>query len=261
MIKALFLDIDGTMVSFQSHCVLPATAESLLKVRENGVQTFVSTGRFSADINNLGDLPFDGYITLNGACCMRSLAAGEEAIYKHSIPQSDVIAFINYDETIERTPCYFVGTEGVLANGRFEILDRMSKLVEFPPRDVKPSRYFADKEILQLTAFFPQEKEETVMSYLPNCQATRWYPTFADVVALGVDKSVGIQKMCEHYGFAPDEVMAFGDGGNDISMLRYAGVGVAMGNAEDDVKKNADFVTQTVDNDGIGFALRHFGLI
>ncbi|MDR3093560.1 MAG: HAD hydrolase family protein, partial [Bacteroidales bacterium] len=54
---------------------------------------------------------------------------------------------------------------------------------------------------------------------------------------------------------------AFGDGGNDISMLRHVAIGVAMGNATDDVKAQADYVTNSVDDDGIGNALRHFGVI
>ena len=56
-------------------------------------------------------------------------------------------------------------------------------------------------------------------------------------------------------------MMAFGDGGNDIEMLRYAGTGVAMGNADDAVKAAADYVTTSVDDDGIMNALKHFGLI
>ena len=55
--------------------------------------------------------------------------------------------------------------------------------------------------------------------------------------------------------------MAFGDGGNDVSMLRYAGIGVAMGNANDDVKAHADYVTTSIDEDGVANALKHFGLI
>ena len=57
------------------------------------------------------------------------------------------------------------------------------------------------------------------------------------------------------------EIMAFGDGENDIDMLQFAGVGVAMGNADEKVKAMADYVTDTVENDGIEKALRHFGLI
>ena len=74
------------------------------------------------------------------------------------------------------------------------------------------------------------------MSVLPHCEATRWNPLFADVVPRGSSKAVGIDKIIEHYGISLHETMAFGDGGNDMAMLRHAGIGVAMGNAGDEVK-------------------------
>ena len=72
---------------------------------------------------------------------------------------------------------------------------------------------------------------------------------------------MGIQSVMEHYGLSPDEVMAFGDGENDLPMLRYAGIGVAMGSASDFVKSQADYVTGTVDELGILRALEHYGLV
>jgi Cof subfamily protein (haloacid dehalogenase superfamily) len=137
----------------------------------------------------------------------------------------------------------------------------MMKLVKFEPRPIVPAREFLNKEIFQLTAFFPIEQEEEIMKYLPDCVATRWYPTFADVVARGVDKSVGLEKVREYFGLAVDEIMALGDGGNDISMLKYAGIGVAMDNANEEVKQAADYITTSVDDDGVGNALRYFGVI
>ena len=65
----------------------------------------------------------------------------------------------------------------------------------------------------------------------------------------------------EKLGVSKEETMAFGDGGNDIGMLRHAGIGIAMGNAKDDVKASADYVTTSVDEDGIFKALKHFGVI
>ena len=66
--------------------------------------------------------------------------------------------------------------------------------------------------------------------------------------------------MCRHFGIDVADTMAIGDGGNDIPMLRHAGIGIAMGNANDAVKAEADYVTDTVDQDGIAKALQHFGL-
>ncbi|MBR5298612.1 MAG: HAD hydrolase family protein, partial [Parabacteroides sp.] len=82
-----------------------------------------------------------------------------------------------------------------------------------------------------------------------------------DVVSMGISKRVGIDKMLEHFHIGLDECMAFGDGGNDIQMLSHVGLGVAMGNASDEVKKYADYVTDSVDEDGIYKALKFFNVI
>ena len=67
--------------------------------------------------------------------------------------------------------------------------------------------------------------------------------------------------MMEYYGFSMDEAMAFGDGGNDLSMVRDVALGVAMGNACEELKQVADYVTLSVDDDGVSHALKKFGLI
>lgn len=71
----------------------------------------------------------------------------------------------------------------------------------------------------------------------------------------------GILTYLEKTGIEKDEIMAFGDAENDIDMLEYAGIGIAMGNGGEDVKAAADFVTRDIDDDGIAYALQHFGLI
>ena len=96
---------------------------------------------------------------------------------------------------------------------------------------------------------------------MPGCAATRWSPYFSDITPRGGSKRVGIEKMLAHFGIPASDTMAFGDGGNDIEMLRFAGVGVAMGNAGEEVRLAADYVTDDVDHDGIQNALRRFGVI
>ena len=257
MIKAVFLDIDGTMVSFETHCVPDNTKDALREVRKKGVKVFVATGRHSSDIINLGDLEFDGYITLNGAYCK----IGNEVVFKKSMPRDIIEAFVRYETETAPIPCFFVEADRVTANMTDELMDQMMALVKFPPRPVFPSKENIDKEIFQMSAFFPIEREAEIMKRLPGCTTTRWYPTFTDINAIGVDKSVGLSKIGDYFGFSIDEMMAFGDGGNDISMIKYAGTGVAMGNAGEEVKLAADYITTSVDDDGIGNALRHFGVL
>jgi Cof subfamily protein (haloacid dehalogenase superfamily) len=257
MIKAIFLDIDGTMVSFQTHRMPEDTKQALREAKRKGVRIFVATGRHRTDITDPGDLEFDGYITLNGAYCF----IGKRVIFKRPVPSEDLSAFIRYGAEVEPVPCFFVEADRVSANMVNEYVTQMMQLVHFDPRPIVPAHEFLNSEVFQLTAFFPLEREPEIMRRLPGCTATRWYPTFTDIVVRGVDKSVGLEKIGESFGIGPHEMIAFGDGGNDISMLQYAGLGVAMGNAGEEVKRAADYVTTSVDDDGIGNALRHFGVL
>ena len=90
---------------------------------------------------------------------------------------------------------------------------------------------------------------------------TRWHPLFADVNVAGTSKATGLSLFADYYRVKVSEIMACGDGGNDIPMLKAAGIGVAMGNASEKVQSVADFVTDTVDNNGLYKVLKHFGVI
>ena len=95
-----------------------------------------------------------------------------------------------------------------------------------------------------------------------SLMATRLpYSDFADILPAGGGKPNGLAEMLKHFGWTKDEAIAFGDGGNDVAMLQYAGLGVAMGNACDAAKAAADYVTADIDKDGIAKALQHFGLL
>ena len=94
-----------------------------------------------------------------------------------------------------------------------------------------------------------------------NCESSRWHPAFTDVNTKGGGKHIGIDKIIEYYGIDLSETMAFGDGGNDITMIEHASIGVAMGNANEGVKEVADYITDDVDSDGVYKALKHFNIL
>ena len=112
MIKAVFFDIDGTLVSFQTHEVPPSTVEALAALRERGVKVFIATGRHKDSIDNLGTLEFDGYVTLNGGYCW----ADGQAIYKHPIPRADIDSLIRFEQEVKRFPCALVEEDGLFQN-------------------------------------------------------------------------------------------------------------------------------------------------
>lgn len=258
MIKAVFFDIDGTLVSFKTHKMPDSTLRALDRLRSSGVKIFIATGRQLQSINNLGDQRFDGYVTLNGGYC---LIGKERVIYKRSIPAEDIEALVGYQEMIEPFPCALVEEDGLFQNYADDSVREVYGMLNFPMPPFRPLSENNGKDVFQLIAFFGEGKEESIMSVLPNCEATRWNPLFADVVPKGSSKAIGIDKIIEHYGFSLDETMAFGDGGNDMEMLKHVGIGVAMGNAGDEVKDVADYVTDSVDDDGVWNALVHFGVI
>lgn len=112
MIKALFFDIDGTLVSFNTHEIPSSTLAAIAEAKAKGIKIFIATGRPKAIINNLTALQerelIDGYITMNGGYCF----VGDEVIYKHSIPVQDVKALAALSD--ERNfPCIFVAEHTV----------------------------------------------------------------------------------------------------------------------------------------------------
>ena len=118
-----------------------------------------------------------------------------------------------------------------------------------------------DEQVLQVTPFCSVEQEALLMPTLRNCTSGRWHPAFTDITAADADKGKGLHAMADYLGLNIEETMAFGDGGNDISIVREAGTGVAMGNAGDNLKQVADYITTHVDEDGVKNALLHFGVI
>ena len=114
------------------------------------------------------------------------------------------------------------------------------------------------QSVLQLTPVISQEDENLIMRSFPDCTSCRWHPDFADITMKSADKGMGLSAIIARHGIKPEETMAFGDGGNDMSIIRKAGVGIAMGNANEPLKNAADYITDSVDEDGLYKALEYW---
>lgn len=259
MIKAIFFDIDGTLLSFKTHAVPQSTIDAINAVRAQGIKVFLATGRLKKQVQDLGGLEFDGFITVNGAYCV---ITDNEVIFKRLIPKEELNSLIAYQENVTQFSYAFMVQEGSFVNDVNDAVTNIARLVEVPVPPVRNLREMVEDEVLQVNLYVDKELEERIMEEaFVSCSASRWHPTFADVNIKGIDKSTGIDKFLEYYDIDKSETMAFGDGGNDIEMLKHVGIGVAMGNAGDNVKAVADYITDSVDEDGVANALRHFGLI
>lgn len=259
-IKALFFDIDGTLVSFQTHQIPASTVQALEEAKANGVQVYISTGRPLSLITVLGSIQhlIDGYITTNGAYCF----VGNHDVCQHAIPRESVDLVIS--QAIEQQfCCVLVGTKHLCVFQQDETFNQVFlELLKVQGIDKAVSQDVVLQEpILQLSPFITQQQETELMSKLPTCQSGRWHPAFTDITSLSADKGQGLQAMTNYLGLSLNETMAFGDGGNDITIIQQAGIGVAMGNAVPELKQTADYITTSVDEHGVREALIHYGII
>jgi len=257
---ALFFDIDGTLVSFKTHQIPDSTIQALTQAKQAGHKVFIATGRPPLIITNLGAIEhlIDGYVTINGALCF----VGNEVVKCKEIA-NETARFVAKDAQEKNYGLIMVGEKDVAVldpKGEVDKIFRQEICVE-NLNQARPVEEVLRQRIFQLTPFFDEDYEKEMMARLTDCTVGRWHPAFTDITAIGADKGEGLLAMTKHLGLNPKHTMAFGDGGNDSSMIRTAGIGVAMGNAMDSLKREADYVTTSVDEDGIWNALRHYGLI
>ena len=258
MIKALLLDVDGTLLSFETHKVSQSSMDALKKVHDSGIKIVIATGRAANDLHEIDAVPYDGVIALNGAECV--LRDGS-VIRKVAIPVQDFRKSMELAREFDFAVALELN-EGVFVNRLTPTVEQIAGIVEHPvPPVVDIEEMFDKKECCQLCFYFDEETEQKVMPLLPGLSATRWHPLFADVNVAGTSKATGLSLFADYYRIKVAEIMACGDGGNDIPMLKAAGIGVAMGNASEKVQSVADFVTDTVDNNGLCKALKQFGVI
>lgn len=263
MIKAVFFDIDGTLLSFATHSVPRSTWRAIEALHRKGIRTFIASGRRKADIDLVELPPMDGYITLNGGVCTDH--TGRE-LCRRTIPQEDMERLMVHQETSSSPfPCVIVRDDGMYMDRYSESIVEFYRTVNVPPPlllDWERWKDMAREGVTQLLGFFHPGDEDYLFSrVMQGSKPLRWIDIFADVVPVSSSKSSGMDLLCERYGIKRHETMAVGDGGNDIDMLRHAGIGVAMGQAGDEVKASADYVTSHVDDDGILNALLHLGVL
>lgn len=256
-IKAVFFDIDGTLVSFRTHGVPASARRAIERLRERGIKVFIATGRLLCHTDAVGDLEVDGYITVNGGCC---LSSSGEIIYERSFPREVL------DKVFDLKSRYDFQLAVMTQQNMY--IDRITSrvktiadMINIYPEVADLNHIINTQPVLQMCPYISPEVESEIMEQLPECVQSRWIDLFMDINLKGIDKSVGARKVMEYYGLTMQEAMAFGDGGNDLPLIRDVAVGVAMGNACEELKAEADYITSSVDEDGVSLALEYFELI
>lgn len=257
MIKAVFFDIDGTLIPHGQQNMPKSTLMALEQLKQKGIKVFIATGRPVTTITHaLSQFDFDGYLALNGQYCY----INGQVVRDCYIAKEDIAQVIPYLQK-NKISCIFAEKDYVYVNLRSQQYLDFHRGIEDQMNVIDDVCRHQTHHTYQLMVFISENEEKEFFQHLPNCKSARWHPMFADVIPQQGGKDQGIKAMAQYLNISHEEVMAFGDGGNDIDMLKCAGIGVAMGNGSIQVKANADYVTSAVDSDGIALALKHFKII
>ncbi len=249
MKKAIFFDWDGTL-SADGITVSPENRNALKRVQEKGHLTFLCTGRPLVNApKEAFSLGFDGMVC--GAGC--HIYIGEKCIYQINVP----------DELLRKVYCHFEKDgQRCIFEGEKQIY-----LMNYPPEEFPHLHHIYSREEFEEQIIgspitkFSMEKEisQNSIDFLSEHFDLLIHDNaFQEVLPKGNNKATGIQKVLDYYGMEQKDCVSVGDSVNDLAMLRYAGLSIAMGQAADSVKKEADIVVASVENHGVAEALNNY---
>lgn len=258
---AVFFDYDGTLADGEIGIPLPteATKNAIAAFQEKGYLAILATGRAKSYVYDTG-VRFDGMVTSNGTFA----EVDGEVIVDHPIG-SDLLTRLRND--LERMGIAY-GVDNPekcltpdIKSPVFQHWLNTFDIREDSFRNILPGEtirgyklsvlFNAYEEIDELRAKYGQD-----LSF--DCQRVF---KCADVNILGFNKGAGVKAICEHFGLPLENTYAFGDGMNDYDMLKCVGHGIAMGHHAEALEECAEFITKGVQEEGIEYGLRHYGLI
>lgn len=261
------LDLDGTLTNSEKN-ITPRTFDALMKAQREGVRLVLASGRptfgIAALANQLQLADYGGYVlSYNGGRIINWCE--KTVIFSQVVDQKLVPILYDFAEKAQ-LPIVTYLPEAILASkNEGEYLAEEARINGMP---VVVAQNFVE-EAMQIAGgstkfLIPGEPEllvqlesEMKAALSEQMEVFRSAPFFLELPPKGIDKAQSLQRLLTHLGLERESLMAFGDGFNDLSMIQFAGQGVAMANAVEEVKSIADFVTTSNEEDGIAHALEH----
>ena len=267
--KMIALDLDGTLNS-DAHIITPLTQRALLAVQEKcGVTVVLASGRQAPGLRRearaLELAKHHGLLMSYGGGRIED-ATTQTVLFSRSLSNALAVRFLRHLEKFSVSPvvdngraivttcAYNYKVQDESQNNNMDILtvDNIADAIE--RAGVRPIKILTAAQNETLVPLMPYIREgfEDEMDFVQSA------PWFYEGMAKGVSKSKSLARVCEQLGIDRSEVMAFGDAQNDMGMIQFAGKGVAMGNACDELKGMADEVTLDNNHDGIAATLKKY---
>lgn len=270
--KYIFIDIDGTLLNPRAG-ISKGSIEALSQARNNGHKVFICTGRSKSYVDDyVRRLPVDGFIYGAGS----HVSINEKTLFVNYIPRPEVEHLIEFF-TANNISYILEGANYSFHEDSALKFFRERMMLETTDTPYLSLHKLADERILSIVSYADMTEEINKISIfakhdedldlIRNNFSKRYnvitYPTTSscEIIGNGINKATGIRHMIDHFGGDLKDCFAIGDSMNDYEMIRECGIGIAMGNADPRVKAIANYVTDSVDNDGVAHAFAHFGLI
>ena len=256
-IKIIFFDIDDTLRNSKTGFV-PSTIPTIFKqLREKGIFTGIATGRgIFGVVPEIKTLKPDFFVTLNGAYIEDKKG---NVIYSNKIAKDKVEEYITWTKEVG-IEYGLVGSHAAKLSRRTEMISQAIDPI-YPNLEVDPD-FYQKEDIYQMWTFEEQGDDLVLPESLASTlRMVRWHEHSSDVVPISGSKAAGVAKVVDQLGLKPENVMVFGDGLNDLELFDYAGISVAMGVSHEKIKEKADYITKTLEEDGIFDALEGFGMV
>lgn len=274
-IKAIVLDIDGTLLTSEKK-ISEKTKQSLIHAQKKGVKVILASGRPTSGMLSLAkELLMDVYegflVSYNGAVAMDCLT--HQPIFSKVIPNDSAKKILNHLKQFQLIPMIndetymyvndVYNNQLQLPDGPFNIIEYESRGGQFLLCEVKDLAEFVDFPLYKiLIAGDPEYLQQNHLAikepFLDQVTAAFSAPFYLEFTMKGIDKAKALNEIAAQLSITQNEILSFGDGQNDRSIIEYAGTGIAMGNAVDKLKEIADDVTLSNDEDGIAVALEKY---
>ena len=265
MYKIIALDMDGTLLN-DDKIITVETKKSLMRAREKGIKVVLSSGRpkdgLIKYLNELELMQDDEYVLSYNGCLVQEAKSGK-IIYEVGLKGTD----LHYMYTLSRE---FNVNIHAFSEKHGLITPKMSKYTEVEASlngiEATIIDFFdipEDENIIKIMLVDEEEILDAAITRLPREAYDKYNivksaPYFLEIINKNGNKGEGLKALADYLGVKREEVMAFGDAGNDKEMIEYAGLGVAMENAMEEVKKVADYITCNNNEDGVAKVINRF---